>query len=141
MLTKGLLSRKPLQLLCLLPHLNLGVPLLGLSHCIVHLERKRPPKDLATKNKDFSHLFFMAVHFNEGADLSQVDGLPIPESHNLVKCKDEAEAIVQNVSLIHVPESLSKNSFTGIVNADLQYSGMTLLKSLRVSRSSKMLLA
>ena len=109
MLTKGLLSPKPLQLLCLLPHLYLGVPLLGLSHCIVHLERKRISKELR-----LFHLFFVTVHFNEGADLSQVDGLPIAKSHNLVKGKDQAEAIVQDVRLIHVPESLSENSFEGI---------------------------
>ena len=56
----------------------------------------------------------MAVHFNEGADLSQVDGLPVAKSHNLVKGKDQAEAVVQDVRLIHVPESLNKNSFKGI---------------------------
>lgn len=42
----------------------------------------------------------MGVHLCEGADLSQVDVLPVAQGYDFIKGKDEVEAVLRNLALL-----------------------------------------
>lgn len=46
------------------------------------------------------NLLLVGVHLCEGADLSQVHVLPVAQCHNLVKGKDQVEAVFGNFTLL-----------------------------------------
>lgn len=46
------------------------------------------------------NLLLVGVHLCEGADLSQVDVLPVAQRYDLVKGKDQVEAVLGNLALL-----------------------------------------
>lgn len=46
------------------------------------------------------HLLLVGVHLCEGADLSQVDVLPVAQRHDLVEGEDQVEAVLRNLALL-----------------------------------------
>ena len=46
------------------------------------------------------HLLLVRVHLGEGADLCQVDALPVAQRHDLIEGEDEVEAVLRDLALL-----------------------------------------